>query len=646
METRDWLETLFGDAALEEAWERVRRNGGGPGVDGVTLEIFSIGVASALRSLGADLTSGNYRPMPYRGVRIPKPDGGQRRLVVATVRDRVAMTAATEGLRPRLEPLFHPCSFAYRPGMGVHDALAKITEYRDRGLRCVLRADVGAFFDSVDHGLLEQLLGSAGIPDTVQALIQAWLKSAVAEEGRLTAAAEGLPQGLPLAPLLANLYLTPFDRAMVEQGWKLVRYADDCAVCCATPEEAKEALADAGAALHPLKLYLKESKTQITTFDEGFTFLGAGFRGAEVFPAAPHPYEAVFSPPVPAPRAEAPSGLPELRLRTLYIQQQGAHVGQHGGRLVISKGPQALLDLPAHHVDQLFLFGRVHLSAAAMAFCLARGLPVYLFSGRGHYYGTLLSDAGSLFQVKLAQYRLLDQGERRLAAATAIVRGKVANAAALLRRHDHNHPETGLAGSIQALSDFCRRAAPEDLAILRGYEGAAAATYFAGFGKCMRGPLQFAHRNRRPPTDPVNSLLSFGYTLLLRHVQSALAARGMDPVVGVYHESGRGHPALASDLLEELRAPVVDSLVVTLANRRQLVPDDFYFETGTPQPCLLKDEARARFLQAFENKLAETVAHPEMEKPVDWRRIIELQANRMRRFLLGETDTYVPYTWE
>lgn len=643
MEIREWPKSLFDHVALEDAWERVRQNSGGPGIDGVTLEIFAVGVASALRSLSADLISGNYRPMPYRGVRVAKSDGGYRRLVVATVRDRVAMTAAADWLRPRLEPLFHPCSFAYRPDMGVHDALAKVAEYRDRGLTTALRADVDAFFDSVDHSLLLHMLGSAGVPECVCTLIHAWLVCAVEEGGQLTSGVMGLPQGLPLAPLLANLYLTPFDRALVERGWKLVRYADDCAVCCASCQDAQHALNDVDAALCLLKLQRKESKTCIATFKEGFTFLGAGFRGVDVLPAAAHPYEAVFSPKPPPPRANPPSGLPEIRLRTLYIQQQGAHVGQHGGRIVVSKGPQTLLDLPAHHIDQVFLFGRIHLSAAAMAFCLMRAIPVYLFSGRGNYYGTLRSEEGAAFHIKLAQYRLLDNPGRRLEAARSIVKGKVANAIRLLRRHLHNHPETDIAEVIRNLDDWLERAALDDLAMTRGYEGAAAAAYFGAYGRCMRGALQFTHRNRRPPTDPVNSLLSFGYTLLLRHLQSAIAARAMDPVVGVYHESGRGHPALASDLLEELRAPIVDSLVLTLANRRQLTPDDFYHGNGDPQPCLLKDDARAKFLDAFEAKLAENTHHPEAESPIHWRRVIELQTGRMRRFLLGETEVYQPF---
>lgn len=644
----NWPEGLFDLFSLEAAWERVRSNGGAAGVDTISVDSFGVDALRNLRSLASDLASGHYCPLPYRAVQAPKPDGSRRRLVIAAIRDRVVMTAATEWLGDRIEPLFHPCSFAYRPGIGVHDALAKVAEYRDRGLEFVLRADVEAFFDSVDHEVLLDMLGTAGIDDPLLGLLRTWLECAIEEDGACTPSVLGLPQGLPVAPLLANLYLTPFDRALVERGWKLVRYADDLIVCCSTPEEAQRAQADAEAALVPLKLALKGQKTEVASFAKGFTFLGAGFLGNDILPAVPHPYEEAFSHPPPLPRkAAAPSGLPEIRLRTLYVQQQGVHIGRHGGRFIVSRGNQTLMDLPSHHIDQLFLFGRIHLSAAAMAFCLRQRIPVHLFSGRGDYHGALLSEDGAEFLVERAQYRLLDEPERRLKAAHAIVRSKIRNAATLLKKHVHNHPDTvmdDILGRLEELGN--NRALPQDMDTVRGFEGAAAAAYFEGFGRCMRGAIPFRHRNRRPPLDPINSLLSFGYTVLLRHVQSALSARGIDPAVGIFHESGRGHPALASDMLEELRAPVVDSLVLTLINRQQFVPDDFYRGPGDPQPCLMKDPARARYLHALEEKLADSVRHPEAGHEVDWRQIIELQVGRVRRFILGETSEYMPFRWE
>lgn len=155
--------------------------------------------------------------------------------------------------------------------------------------------------------------------------------------------------------------------------------------------------------------------------------------------------------------------------------------------------------------------------------------------------------------------------------------------------------------------------------------------------------MKFTHRNCRPPADPVNSLLSFAYTLTFYNIVSYLHARGLDPALGIYHEMSQGHPALASDLLEEFRAPVVDALVISVINRNQIGPADFHYAEGNPQPCLLRDEARARFLHAFEEKMSELHAHPDAAHPVDWRRTIDLQVCRLLRYIQGAVSEYRPF---
>jgi CRISPR-associated protein Cas1 len=633
--------------ALDAAWERVRAKGGAPGVDGLTVEAFGAEAAYHLGALEHDLASGTYCPQPYRTVSVQKSDGGRRRLVIATVRDRVAQRAAADAMLPLVEPCLLPCSFAYRRGIGVHEALAAVAALRDRGLTSVFRADVEAYFDSVVHETMLALLGTAGVPDALCALVKQWLTTPITVEDRLEPSLLGLPQGLPIAPLLANLYLTPFDRIMTDAGWSMVRYADDFTVCVAVPENAHAACATAMQGLAPLGLQLNASKTLHGNFEAGFSFLGAAFKGRELIAVNAHPYEADFAPP-PPPRAAPPASprVPRALLRTLYVQQQGAHVSCRAGRVVVKRSGQVLLELPLHHIDQIFIFGTVHISTPAMAMCLRRGVPISLFSGRGDYRGAIQPIDGAEFQCERAQYALLDNHERRLEASRAIVAAKIAHAARVLEGFLRNHPDDGVHEILGLLAPAGDRArASDSLESLRGVEGAAAAAFFRAYAKCFRGPIQFTHRNRRPPLDPVNSLLSFGYTIVLRHVHAALTARGLDANVGLFHNSGRGHPALASDLLEEFRAPLVDALVLSAANRRQFAPEDFHRGEGDPQPCLMRDEARTRFIDCLEQRMLETVAHPESSHRVQWRQAIDLQAQRMRRFILGETVAYVPLEW-
>ncbi len=177
---------------------------------------------------------------------------------------------------------------------------------------------------------------------------------------------------------------------------------------------------------------------------------------------------------------------------------------------------------------------------------------------------------------------------------------------------------------------------------LQGFEGAGAAQYFGAFGNLLRGDpgLRFDTRTRRPPRDPVNALLSYGYTLLLHQCCAALQTVGLDTYVGYLHTSQYSKPALALDLMEEFRTPVVDSVIVTLINNRILVADDFIEEMGAFR---LKDKPRRTFLEKFEERLNTEIAHPVFEYKVTYRRCIELQARLLAKALTGEIEAYPPF---
>lgn len=637
---------LFEESLLEDAWDHVRAGGQAAGVDGLTLSDYESDLAANLSALTEDVSGGRYHPQAYRAVDIAKDSGGRRRIVIPTIRDRICMTAALLNLYPRLEPLLHPCSLAYRQGKGVHDALAMVAAYRNRGLVAVLRSDIASFFDSVDHALLFEQLAAAGIDEAELDHIRLWLSAPVITPEGTMVPVRGVPQGLPISPLLANLYLTPFDRHMVEAGWKMVRYADDLCICCTAEDEAHRAHAETVQALIPLRLTLSEEKTLISDFDSGFSFLGVRFSGPDILPEKPHPYERDFRPPS-RPRRAPKQALPHNVLRTLYIQHQGSTLGCHGDRLVVRRADETLLDLPAHHVDQVFTFGRIHLTSAAMAFCLRKGIPVHLFSGRGSYYGALRTPGSDGLSIRRAQYQLIEDPERKLSFARTVVRNRIQNARTLLAQHTRNHPDPALEECCSRLTNSMERADDaESMEQLRGIEGAATALYYQGYARCFRGTLSFLQRTRRPPTDPVNSLISFAASLLYYNLSSYVAARNLDPAAGLFHAPGRGHMALVSDLMEEFRAPIAEALALAVCNRNEFAPGDFYRAPGNPQPCLLTDEARPRFINAFESVMERSLRHPDVEFEVNWRRILDLQVCRFRRFVEGAVDRYEPLRWE
>lgn len=269
-----FYDELSAPDTLKAAWERVRENRGSPGFDGVSIEGFEKQLEANLAELQAELKAGTYQPLPLLRAFLPKEDGEPRPIVIPTVRDRIVQQTLLQLLTPLFEPDFPDCSFAYRPGRSALQALARVEERIGQGKAWVLHGDIEAFFERIDHNVLLQFLQEKLTEKPVLDLILAFLKSPLVDGMRLEAPQAGAPQGLPLSPLLANLYLLPFDRTLTREGYDLVRYADDFLVQAASEETCRTALERAKEALAPLKLTLHPEKTAIHPVKDGFVFLG------------------------------------------------------------------------------------------------------------------------------------------------------------------------------------------------------------------------------------------------------------------------------------------------------------------------------------------------------------------------------------
>ena len=256
---------------LHAAWAKVRSNGGAAGGDGVTIDVFSQDAIPALRDLSDALKDGSWRSGPCRRVDIPKRKGGTRRLTIPTVIDRIVHTAVAETLDPILDPQFEESSFAYREGRSVRHAVARIETWRDRGYRHVIEADIVGFFDAVGHPLLLQKLsiavGARAGAESVKDLVADILDASAIELGT---PGQGLLQGSPLSPLLANLYLDALDERIDAAGIKIVRFADDFVILCKSSIKAEAALAAARNVLREHGLKLHKPETRVSNFDDGF----------------------------------------------------------------------------------------------------------------------------------------------------------------------------------------------------------------------------------------------------------------------------------------------------------------------------------------------------------------------------------------
>lgn len=261
----------------------------------------------------------------------------------------------------------------------------------------------------------------------------------------------------------------------------------------------------------------------------------------------------------------------------LAVQEPGATIAIRGGNVTVLIEGTATHVVRLDHVDEVHLFGAIELTSAARRAFVRQGIDIVFFDGRGRFEARLVGRERPNGARRLAQYDACSDPARRLAIARAIVGGKITNQRKFLQQINRTRSSDALLDAIAAMRALLRRVnEAEGADALLGVEGQAAAIYFQALGTAITHPeLEFAGRNRRPPRDPINACLSFGYALLANKVESAVRGAGLDPYVGVFHSATRGKPAMVLDLMEEFRAPVVDRLVLRLVNRRQLSPRDF-----------------------------------------------------------------------
>jgi CRISP-associated protein Cas1 len=328
-------------------------------------------------------------------------------------------------------------------------------------------------------------------------------------------------------------------------------------------------------------------------------------------------------------------------MTTLYVREQGAGLRRSGKRLIVYKGDETLQAVRLRDLERVTLLGNIDVSASVVSALLEQGVETVFLSLGGRFRGRLTPAEGKNVFLRQAQFRRYDDETFRLRTAISIIDAKIRNARHVLQRYQRNHPAEGLAETIVRLEGSRERAARQtSIESLLGVEGDAARLYFAAFGTMLRSELTFSGRSRRPPRDPVNALLSFGYTLLTTELTGALAAQGLDPFVGVLHDLDYGRPSLALDVLEEFRQPVIDRLVLSVVNRGALKAE--HFDDRGEAGVLLNDAGRPRFLEFYHRTLETEFTERGEESPTTYRIILLRQAQRVRSAILGEAD-YVAY---
>ena len=346
---------------------------------------------------------------------------------------------------------------------------------------------------------------------------------------------------------------------------------------------------------------------------------------------------------------------------TVYITQEyNSFIGKTDERLTVKANKKKLLDIPLIKIDGLVIMGQATMSPTLVYELLERKIPLSFVTATGRYKGCLQPELTKNIFVRKAQWLAAGETEAAIHLVRGFIRGKLKNYRNLLMRRRREYPELDLDTGITKLEQAMQRGlggfpherlhqeaiAPIDMTdnidSLRGLEGAGSAAYFSCFDQLIQNPkFQFKSRVRRPPTDPVNSLLSFGYSLLRHDVQSAVNIVGFDPYLGYLHYQRYGRPSLALDLMEEFRPLIVDAMVLNALNKQKLTPDDFTSEAISNAVSLTKEGLKT-FLRLYEQKKQSKFKHPVLKRQCTYQQAFEIQARFVAKYLMQETDKYPP----
>ncbi len=333
-------------------------------------------------------------------------------------------------------------------------------------------------------------------------------------------------------------------------------------------------------------------------------------------------------------------------LNTLYVTKQGTYLHQEGETIVAELEKKIILRLPAHTLSGLVCFGNVLCSPALLALCSKYGIHVSFLTEYGKFLARVEGPVSGNVLLRIQQMKTAMDSVKSAEIAKSFLYGKILNSRSIIQRRLRDHGENPqchravdlLANSVRLLKKA------DNLESIRGLEGDAAAVYFESFNELIltsQDNFYIRNRNRRPPLDPMNALLSFIYTILAHDCEAALETVGLDPQIGFLHALRSGRPSLALDLMEEFRAPLADRLALSLVNLKQIQPEDFTkTETGTVN---MHEKARKTLLTVWQNKKQETIQHPFLNEKVKIGLLPHIQASLLARFIRGDIDIYPPF---
>ena len=339
-------------------------------------------------------------------------------------------------------------------------------------------------------------------------------------------------------------------------------------------------------------------------------------------------------------------------LNTLYVMTEGCYLTLDGENIVIQDGEKKLGRFPLHTLENILCFTYKGASPALMGACAERKIGMSFFSPRGAFLARVVGKEYGNVLLRKEQYRISDDESRSITYARNMIVGKVFNSRWSIERTLRDHAHRVDAKRLKHISDTLYHTLPEidkmfQMDKLRGIEGKAAEQYFSVFNDMVLNQKEdfvFTIRNRRPPLDNINAMLSFAYTILAADCANALSSVGLDPYVGFMHGDRPGRTSLALDLMEELRPILADRFILTLINTKAIRA--IHFEKQKDHAVLLNEDGRKVFFTAWQNHKKETITHPYLKEKIEWGLVPYVQALLLARTIRGDVDEYPPFLWK
>lgn len=335
-------------------------------------------------------------------------------------------------------------------------------------------------------------------------------------------------------------------------------------------------------------------------------------------------------------------------LNTLYVTSTDVYLGLDGENVIVKRDGEVVMRLPIHNLESIVAFDYIGASPALIRKCAEEKVSLSFFQG-DRYCGRFVGQENGNVILRKTQYRISDNEQESMEIARHMILGKVYNERYVINRALRDHELRLDAEKLRNASELLQKSMGyirecQDLEKLRGFEGEAATVYFRVFDELIlqnKKDFRFEGRNKRPPLDRVNALLSFAYALLANECAGAAYSVGLDPYVGFLHRDRPGRKSLALDLMEELRSPVADRFVLTLINKRQIAAEDF--SVAENRAVIIKDAARKAVIQKWQEAKQEVVQHPFLKEKIPIGLIPYVQAMLLARYLRGDLDAYPPY---